>query len=62
MSPNAIWKIFGRVMKTSVGPVSGLTPTESAAGKITSPARIATHVSIVTTWKESFMMFTFSEK
>ena len=38
-------KTLGKVMNTSDGPLPGFTPTENAAGKITSPARIATKVS-----------------
>ena len=46
MEENACWKTFGNVMKISDGPLSGLTPTEKAAGNIISPARIATRQSI----------------
>ena len=38
---NARWNTFGRVMKMSDGPLSGSTPTEKAAGKIISPAKMA---------------------
>ena len=47
MPPKASWKTFGRVMNISDGPLSGLTPTLNAAGKIISPARIAINVSIM---------------
>ena len=39
-------KTFGKVIKIREGPLSGLIPTEKAAGKIIRPARIATMVSI----------------
>ena len=47
MPEKACWKTFGNVMKMSDGPLSGLTPTENAAGKIISPARMATKVSMI---------------
>ena len=43
---NACWKTLGRVMKMSDGPLSGLMPTENAAGKIIRPARMAMKVSM----------------
>ena len=46
MEANAWLNTLGRVMNTSEGPLSGLTPTEKAAGKIISPARMAMQVSI----------------
>ena len=45
MAENAWLKTFGRVMNTSDAPLSGLTPTEKAAGKIIRPARIAMNES-----------------
>ena len=41
MKANARLNTLGRVMKMSDGPLSGWIPTEKAAGKIISPARIA---------------------
>ena len=49
MLPNACWKTLGKVMKSKLGPASGLIPTEKAAGKMIIPAKIATNVSIVAT-------------
>ena len=46
MEANARLKTLGRVMKMSEGPLSGLTPTEKAAGNIISPARMAISVSM----------------
>ena len=46
MAPKACWKTLGSVMNISDGPLSGLTPTENAAGKIIIPARIATTLSM----------------
>ena len=43
----AFWKTLGRVMKMSDGPLSGLTPTEKAAGKIISPASMAMSESMM---------------
>ena len=45
--PKACWNTFGSVIKINDGPLSGLTPTEKAAGKITNPARIATKKSMI---------------
>src|SRR5574344_1546592 len=44
---NACWKTLGKVMNTSDGPLSGLTPTENAAGNIMRPARMAIMVSMM---------------
>ena len=44
----ACWNTLGSVMKMSEGPLSGLMPTEKAAGKIMSPAKMAIMVSSVT--------------
>ena len=38
-------KTSGKHMKISAGPLSGLTPTDAAAGNIMSPARMAIKVS-----------------
>ena len=46
MLEKAWLKTLGRVMKMSDGPLSALTPTEKAAGKIISPARMATTQSM----------------
>ena len=43
---NAWWNTLGNVINMSEGPLSGLTPTEKAAGKIISPASRATMKSI----------------
>ena len=51
MEPKACSKTLGSVMKISDGPLSGCTPTDMAAGKIISPARIATNVSMMEIWK-----------
>ena len=46
-------------MKTSSGPDVGLMPYEKTAGKIASPARIATQVSVTATVPASRNMFSF---
>ena len=46
MEPKADWKTLGKVMNSSEGPLSGFTPTEKAAGKMTSPANTAIKVSM----------------
>ena len=58
----ACWNTFGRVMKISEGPLSGFTPTEKAAGKIISPARIATTESIMPIWTAEPVRFVDFEK
>jgi len=55
MLPNTL----GSVMKTSSGPDVGLMPYEKTAGKIASPARIATQVSVTATVPASRNMFSF---
>ena len=45
--PNAWWNTLGNVINMSEGPLSGLTPTEKAAGKIISPANKATKKSMM---------------
>ena len=45
IAAKACWKTVGRVMNTSEAPLSGLTPTLNAAGKIIRPARMATSES-----------------
>ena len=42
-------KMLGRVMKTSDGPEAGSMPALKTAGKITTPERMATSVSISVT-------------
>ena len=51
----ACWNTLGRVMKMSEGPLSGFTPTEKAAGKIISPARMATRQSMTPIWMAEFV-------
>ena len=45
MLSGMVLKIPGRVMNTSDGPDSGAMPTLKTAGKMTTPARIATSES-----------------
>lgn len=59
---NACWNTLGRVMKMSDGPLSGLTPTLNAAGKIMSPARIATSVSMTAMFTADFSRWVSREK
>ena len=44
-------KMLGRVMKTSEGPDVGSIPTLKTAGKITTPASMATSVSRIVTFR-----------
>ena len=43
--PGICWKMFGKTSNTSFGPAAGSAPNENTAGKIITPARIATQVS-----------------
>ena len=48
--PRGMWlKIFGKVIKIRLGPLSASTPKEKHAGKIIRPATIATNVSKIAT-------------
>ena len=44
-------------MKIRLGPASGWIPTENAAGKMISPANMATNVSIMLTLKAVLVRF-----
>ena len=62
MAEKACWKTLGSVMKMSDGPESGLTPTEKAAGKIISPARMATMESMTPICTADFVRLVCFEK
>ena len=48
--------MFGRVIKTRLSPLSGLTPKAKHAGKIIRPAVIATNVSSAAMVEDSFII------
>ena len=58
----ACWNTLGSVMNISDGPLSGLTPTEKAAGNIMSPARMATRQSMTAICDADFVRSVYFEK
>ena len=57
MPPGKLLKVAGRTLKIRLGPAAGSNPMANTAGKIASPARIATPVSSTITQSEALKMF-----